>query len=245
MMDHFGDKTSAPTRERQDVLNALCEVAPNTLLRSMQQYDFHCSFHIEKKGEFTQTQWLNRSEGNPNLSVSGSVTAREIIEGRKWSALFKNGILFNEEVSFAENTPETSGFVAIVFRSTSDQKQVLIGNWAPNVVSFNEVTLTGTEVVLNFGGAREVIQHRSEKWTSLWITWRSEKARTHWYWQIGSLSGHFTSKSTYRVEDRLAVGGRQNSTLHFHGEVLSLDIYKREDTNLRIPNKLIKLICAI
>ena len=244
-MDHFGNRSVDISVPRENALNSLCEMAPGTLLRNMQKYDFQSSFHVTRKGEFTGAEWKNRSENGRNLSVlSGTVTASEIVENQIWSILFKNGILFNKDIAFAENTPQTSGFTSIIFRSVSDQRQTLLSSWNSEAESFNEITLTGTEVVLKFGDSTEEIQHSTKSWTALWITWRSDATKTYWFWQIDKLSGHFTSEAGYLLEDGLSLGGRRDSTSHFHGEVLGFDIYNRQDEDLKVPQKLRNLIIA-
>ena len=242
-MNHFGSRPQKVSAEPNPI-NKLCDLAPYTVLINLQKWDFQAAFHILQNSDWNGKTWQNMSSNNLNLILtSGSVSTIEIIQKSLWALRFKNGILHQPHLTLMSNSPHSSGFLNIVYFATSDSKQTLISGYTEGATSFNELLLSGTEVTLKLCDKTVSIQHSSRvAWNKLWLQWRSGSQTTRWFWKLGKQSGHFETPATFDVDSGLTIGGRQGSESYFHGSILALDLYKKVDNNLCIPEKLFKLI---
>ena len=243
MVDHFGRYirgrcTQGPPGESG--IKALCSVMPGTVISNLRRYDENFCFTITKPGEDFidgNSKWVSRNENGSKLTVTfGTVKLREINMDSRWSVIIKNVMFISHQLTFAANSPNSTGFYCLTFLTKSDAEQVIVSTFHDLRHDYSEIRCTSSEIIIKCGKFEEIIQHNSRRWTTLYLEYTAGNHLTEWRYIIDNnslLSGTFNSPTQIRLRTGFTLGARRNSPgkeEYFDGEIASFEAYQQDGT---------------
>lgn len=230
-------------------MDDVCEWMPQSVVKNLQKYDELGCYFIDsvsadlKKAGSNVTEWISRCNDGDNLIVKKNVKAVEKVVNR-YALNFEAARLVIEDVNLIGNTPSTSGFICVTFKSSSETDQVLLTNYnADHKVDYHEISITNSDIIITILDHKEIIQHQTKRWTTLFISYASDTHTTHYKYSVNGISGEFTSSINVNPISGITIGSRYDDTRFFVGQLSCLEVYTRAVPTL-LPNAMQRLVIA-
>ena len=107
----------------------------------------------------------------------------------------------------------------------------------------NEISITNSDIIITILDHKEIIQHQTKRWTTLFISYASDTHTTHYKYSVNGISGELTSSINVNPISGITIGSRYDDTRFFVGQLSCLEIYTRAVPTL-LPNAMQRLVIA-
>ena len=209
---------------------------PNSMLKSFQETEEMACFFIQNESDLKKDhgniiEWISK---NKKIAIKSKSPSSELImlANKRKALCFKNNVYSSRELEFVNFFPNRFGFLCITFKTSSNNKQVILSNRGMGDESIFEIITTGTEIVIvgmkNDEEEKHIIQFQCHDWITLFLEYFTTETTLNFDYLINNDSNHqgrFMIDSYEDMTAGISVGGTIDENNFFQGEISSLEFY--------------------
>lgn len=245
-----------PGKKGVDGISGIVEFSkwlPNSMLKFFQETEEMACFFIQNESDLKKDhgniiEWISK---NKKIGIKSESPSSELImlPNKRKALCFKNNVYSSRELEFVNFFPHRFGFLCITFKTSSNNKQVILSNRGLGDESIFEIITTGTEIVIvgmeNDEETKHIIQFQCHDWVTLFLEYFTTETTLNFDYLINNDSNHhgsFVIDSYEDMTEGICVGGTIDKKDFFQGEIASLEFYHIQSNERELPTCLKQIV---
>ena len=256
-------------------IDDMCRWMPKTILKNLQRKEEDCYWIVKDKakdlkydGDGNIMEWVSRTGKNNAITddrgsaVSPIKDLIELEDGR-YALVFKRNRYYYEDFCLVPHHDNICGYLCITFRTSHSNEMALLTSYTETVNPYVEIYVDANKIgILSFNGRGEgksshaVINHQNQDWTTLFMEYSStaDHKTSYKYTVVNNkdgskINGGFTMKNFFNPIIGGVMGGREDGSRFFVGDIASFEAYhmdknRNDDDEQFLPASLRQLIIS-